>query len=407
MTWQTKLLSCAMSLAVGATAVLPCFPVHAAPAPRPQGAAAIEKGIQWLVEHQLPNGAWGQGEESAAMGAGEGLRSIGSVADTGMSAMALLRSGSSPSKGRHQKSAARAVDYVVSQVEEADEDSLYVTNVRGTRVQAKIGPYIDTFVAAAFLAEVKNQMPDANSRARVAKALEKIMRKIRRNQQKDGSFAGAGWAPVLSQGMAAKGINRAAQAGVDVPAEVQKRAEEYAKKQFDRRSGAFGGGTGNAGVGLYGAASTVGAMQESVNTNDTREADLRKAATAAPAPAEREQARRELQRIEESKQTNAAAKRALVGQLDDSGFVAGFGSNGGEEFLSYMMISEALFAKGGAEWEKWNAKMGTLLSGAQNGDGSWTGHHCITGRTFCTAAALLVLMADRAPMPKIQQPTAG
>ena len=37
--------------------------------------------------------------------------------------------------------------------------------------------------------------------------------------------------------------------------------------------------------------------------------------------------------------------------------------------------------------------------GVQNGDGSWTGHHCITGRTFCTAAALLVLMSDRAPAP--------
>ena len=39
----------------------------------------------------------------------------------------------------------------------------------------------------------------------------------------------------------------------------------------------------------------------------------------------------------------------------------------------------------------------------QNGDGSWTGHHCITGRTFCTAAALLVLMADRAPVPVASQ----
>ena len=35
----------------------------------------------------------------------------------------------------------------------------------------------------------------------------------------------------------------------------------------------------------------------------------------------------------------------------------------------------------------------------QNEDGSWTGHHCITGRTFCTAAALLVLMGDRTPVP--------
>jgi nitrogen regulatory protein PII len=399
MSWQNRFVFLLVSLAVGGA-------YAAGQQPRALGGAA-EKGLQWLVEHQLPNGAWGQGEESAAMGGGQALRSVGSVADTGMSAMALLRSGSSPSKGRYQRSVARAVDYVLSQLEEADEESLYVTSVRGTRVQGKIGPYIDTFVAATFLAEVKNQMPDASSRVRVEKALAKILRKIRRNQQGDGSFSGAGWAPVLSQGMAAKGINRAAQAGVEVPPEVQARAEEYAKKQFDRGSGGFGAGTGNAGVGLYGAAATVGSMQDSVNTNEAREAELRKVAREAKAPAERDQARQEIQRYESTKQTSADAKRALVQRLEDPSFVAGFGSNGGEEFLSYMMVSEALAAKGGAEWEKWNTRMATLLARAQNADGSWTGHHCITGRTFCTAAALLVLMADRAPIPTIQGPAAG
>jgi hypothetical protein len=39
------------------------------------------------------------------------------------------------------------------------------------------------------------------------------------------------------------------------------------------------------------------------------------------------------------------------------------------------------------------------LERIQNKDGSWAGHHCITGRTFCSAGALLVLMADRAPVP--------
>ena len=35
----------------------------------------------------------------------------------------------------------------------------------------------------------------------------------------------------------------------------------------------------------------------------------------------------------------------------------------------------------------------------QNEDGSWSGDHCITGRTFCTASALMVLTVDRAPVP--------
>ena len=43
--------------------------------------------------------------------------------------------------------------------------------------------------------------------------------------------------------------------------------------------------------------------------------------------------------------------------------------------------------------------MTSNLNRIQNSDGSWSGHHCITGRTFCTSTALLVLMADRSPVP--------
>jgi len=89
----------------------------------------------------------------------------------------------------------------------------------------------------------------------------------------------------------------------------------------------------------------------------------------------------------------------LINKLDDKQFIAGFGSNGGEEFLSYMNISETLLAKGGEEWQKWDKQVTENLERIQNKDGSWAGHHCITGRTFCTAGALLVLMADRAPVP--------
>ena len=85
--------------------------------------------------------------------------------------------------------------------------------------------------------------------------------------------------------------------------------------------------------------------------------------------------------------------------MKDDRFVSGFGSNGGEEFLSFLNISEALIIKGGKDWTDWDAKMTTGLEKAQDKDGSWAGQHCITGKTFCTAAALLVLMADRTQFP--------
>jgi hypothetical protein len=34
----------------------------------------------------------------------------------------------------------------------------------------------------------------------------------------------------------------------------------------------------------------------------------------------------------------------------------------------------------------------------QNEDGTWAGHHCITGRVAVTSAAILILQADREPV---------
>jgi hypothetical protein len=72
-------------------------------------------------------------------------------------------------------------------------------------------------------------------------------------------------------------------------------------------------------------------------------------------------------------------------------------------------IHEKLRAKGGKEWADGDKKISHSINTAQNEDGSWAGHHCITGHTFCTAGALLTLMADRAPLPVVaaKDETAG
>ena len=70
--------------------------------------------------------------------------------------------------------------------------------------------------------------------------------------------------------------------------------------------------------------------------------------------------------------------------MDDKQFIAGFGSNGGEEFLSYMNIGESLVVKGDDAWKSWDKSISENLNRVQNSDGSWSGHDCITGRTFCT-----------------------
>ncbi len=113
--------------------------------------------------------------------------------------------------------------------------------------------------------------------------------------------------------------------------------------------------------------------------------------------AEKDKAEQTLRDVKKADEANDKVQADLAKSVKDDRFVAGFGSNGGEEFLSFMNISEALLLKGGKDWEEWDAKMVKGLEKAQDKDGSWQGHHCITGKTFCTAGALLVLMADRTP----------
>jgi hypothetical protein len=62
-----------------------------------------------------------------------------------------------------------------------------------------------------------------------------------------------------------------------------------------------------------------------------------------------------------------------------------------------------MLQKGGADWKLWFPVVRDKIVSIQNSDGSWTGHHCITSRTFCTAAACLVLTSPYRYLP-ISQP---
>ncbi len=369
----------------------------------------VDKGLTWLAKHQLGGGGWGQGDESAGMGDGmAGMRDAANVADTSMALLAFMRAGHKPNKGAHRDVVQKGLEYVLSEVENADQDSLFVSSVRGTRVQGKIGPYADTFAALMALSEARGAMRDGPANARLDKLLNKVVKKIEKNQRQDGTWDGAGWAPVLSQALAAKGMNRAAQNGIEVSEVVLDRLEDQAHSQVNLQTNTFAADSA-AGVGLYGGAAATAASRDTATTRKAK-AETMKAKAAKggggnehkspDAPTKAEVAAAEA-RADVSGKAAARVEGALIANLSNDSFISGFGNNGGEEFLSYMMISESLVAKGGDEWARWDAQITTLVNKVQNEDGSWTGHHCITGRTFCTAAALLVLMGDRTPAPEL------
>jgi hypothetical protein len=369
----------------------------------------VEKGLSWLAAHQLKGGGWGQGDEAAGMGHGmDSLRDVSNVADSSMALLAFLRAGHTANQGKYRDAVHAGLEYVIGEIEASDSDSLYVSSVRGTRVQAKIGPYADTFASLVMLSEARGAMRDGPANARLDAALKKVVKKIEKNQRQDGTWDGAGWAPVLSQALAAKGMNRAAQNGIAVSEVVLDRLEDQAHSQVNLQTNTFSAEAA-AGVGLYGGAAVNAAARETANTRKAKAADMKAArkkggggnehqSPDVPTAAQVDAAER---RADASGAAADKIEGALVANLDNSSFIAGFGNNGGEEFLSYMMISESLVVKGGDEWGKWDNSITSLVNKVQNEDGSWTGHHCITGRTFCTAAALLVLMGDRTPTPEL------
>ena len=76
-------------------------------------------------------------------------------------------------------------------------------------------------------------------------------------------------------------------------------------------------------------------------------------------------------------------------QRDD--VMDGFGSNGGEEFLSYLQTGESMIIGKDNAWQQWYDNISGRMLKIQNNDGSWNGHHCITSPVFCTATSLLIL----------------
>ncbi len=335
-------------------------------------AAAVAKGAKWLASVQGSDGGWGQdGGETSYVRQGERLESNGNdVANTAAAALALRRSGK-----QYQAAVNRAVEYILRNVESSPQEGLTVTKTSGTQIQRKLGPYIDTFLASKLLSELDGGMQTTTENQRVRKALEKCVAKIQTNQLKDGSWnVAGGWAPILGTSLASQSLFVAQGKGVAVDQMTMARADTYTKQSAGAGSGGVGGGTYRVG----GSTSTVAVS----------------AASAGVPLYQSAQALEQLSRTEKDRKANAPQIAAIKEQLSNTRFVEGFGSVGGEEFFSYLNISDSLKRTGGPEYTKWRDQITAKILSYQNADGTWAGSHCITGRVATTSAAILNLAVD-------------
>jgi hypothetical protein len=387
---------------------------------------AADKGLKWLVSVQGKDGGWGQdGGETSYVRQGEHLESNGNdVANTAVAAEALLHTGNTPTRGEYRQSLQRSIRFILEHVERSPTEGLAVTDLAGTQIQRKLGPYIDTFLTSKLLAELDGNMGDAQANARVRRSLEKCVAKIEKGQLKDGSWnIAGGWAPILGTSMASQSLFIANAKAVPVARAAMDQVEVYtaatvapppppaaepAGKGGGVASGSGGGvgsgtlrdgGVGSATAGLAPGIGGVGISPLAGGVSAAPAARLASAEVSAASAGvslyKRAQELEQLSRTPDDRKKNGEQIKAITAQLADPRFVTGFGSIGGEEFFSYLNISDSLHRAGGPEWERWNRDMTAKILKMQNEDGTWAGHHCITGRVAVTSAAILMLVADR------------
>jgi hypothetical protein len=205
--------------------------------------APVQRGLDFLVSQQQPDGSFG--DPSAG-----GPR----AAVSGLGLLAFLSGGNVPELGRYGAAVRAVVDHLVATV---PEDG-YLGKVDGSRM------YGQAMVTLA-LAEAWGVEPDEFHRASIRRAVEKMTRVIldAQNVRKPKQFAGGWrydrdsndsdlWASVWN----ALALRAAWGSGVDVPGDALRRAADF----VETCHGNDGGFNYQPGSGPSSAASTGGAL---------------------------------------------------------------------------------------------------------------------------------------------------
>ncbi len=358
---------------------------------------SINRGMDWVMKAQNQNGGWGAGTHQR-----QNITDPHSVqtdpATTAIVAMALLRSNSTLTSGENAHALYNALTYLLNATETSSPQRLNITDLTGTQIQVKLGANIDVVLTSQFFSNLLdgNLNHDVTLKERVRKANDLCVAKIQRAQQGNGSFAGSGWAGVLQSSFATNALEAAQAQGARVDDKILDKARDFQKNNYDSKTGDVKTDLG-AGVMLYSVTGSARASAKEARKVDEEIQraihDGRLAQNAAPSAQNLEKigfGKDEAIKYSTAYEVYQSAK--VKAQNDE--VMDGFGSNGGEEFLSYLQTGESMIIGKDNAWKKWYDTMSARLLNIQNDDGSWSGHHCITSPVFCTATCLLILSVN-------------
>lgn len=366
-------------------------PVHQFNLPK-EVKISIQRALQWTEKAQLHDGGWGSGTHSR-----QDVRDPHAVsadpATTSLVLLSLLRTGNTLDSGSYKQQVNKATLFLLNAVDQWSANQPRLTTLSGTQPQQKLGQNIDVILTAQYFTTLLKYHSKHPWKQRIQSALQKCVQRIEKEQDHDGNWKGGGWAPVLQSALADQALENAKDAGVKVDEEVMRRSKSYQKSNFDTASKSAITGKA-AGVLLYSLSSTTRS-----SAKEARKAKLliEKAKKDGRLKAEDEMNEVNLTRAgvtpAEAKELAAAhmINENTRSQSTRNDVMTGFGSNGGEELISYLLTGESIILQGGNDWKSWYENMSQRIMAIQKNDGSWEGHHCITSPVFCTAAALLIL----------------
>jgi hypothetical protein len=308
--------------------------------------------------------------------------------------MSLLRTDNTIEKGEYATALKKGTEYLLKAIENCHDDQLQITTLTNTQAQAKLGRNIDVILTAQFFTNLlRYELKDEELKKRVERALDKCIAKIQKTQSSSGAWQNGGWAPVLQSALANNALESAEDIGRKVDTNVLRKSRDYQKLNFnaDTKSAVTGDA---AGVMLYSITSSVRASaKEAQKAEVVVQKGKKEGKLKADAKVSEENlvalgySTTESKNLSTAYNINKVAKDEAIKEE----VMSGFGNNGGEEFLSFLMTGESMLMQGGDSFKKWYDMMSAKLINIQNRDGSWNGHHCITSPVFCTATCLLIL----------------
>jgi len=313
-----------------------------------------ERGVDFLLRAQNFDGSWGDNSKSP-----------GDLGNTAIACLAILCHGTTPTRGHHAHALRRGVDWISLRTSGCSQGRLTIRP--DTLLQRKLGNNADLYLVSLLWSQLVGMNVDAHEDDRMHAELTAMCRMISSLQKPTGDWE-TSYEPMLTTVLAWLSLKQAASAGITIKQGSPEKVIDYLRNKCLEES--------------------TGIFREARWGNNER--------FVTQSGAVRVFYGMGLGHLAEIKKATRVMTRMRFDQ--DVG-----GHQGGEEFLGALFATQAMFQEHAHHYEKWYPKIVTALRKCQNRDGSWTGHHCITGRVFCTACSILSMLTPDRLLPMVER----